>query len=79
MIVHDQCIEQAKAATTLSPAMLWGVLIERLGCDIWWAQGFGKSLVNELSNEDLPDFEEPTARNIVSRIQELQGLLRKNC
>lgn len=51
--------------------MLWGVLIERLGSDVWWAQEFGNSLVDEISNESLRDASDPSIQNIMRRVQEL--------
>ncbi|KAJ5631087.1 Zn2/Cys6 DNA-binding protein [Penicillium longicatenatum] len=51
--------------------MAWGILVERLGQDVWWAQEFGVSLVDELSNEDLSTATDPLTRNTILRIQEL--------
>lgn len=51
--------------------MVWGVLVERLGHDVWWAQDFGVSLVYELSKEDLSTAIDPSTRDIILRIQEL--------
>lgn len=51
--------------------MFWGVLVERLGHDVWWAQEFGISLVDKLSKEDLSTTTDPSTRNIILRIQEL--------
>ncbi|KAJ5532784.1 hypothetical protein N7494_009336 [Penicillium frequentans] len=51
--------------------MVWGVLVERLGHDVWWAQDFGISLVYELSKEDISTAMDPLTRNIILRIQDL--------
>lgn len=51
--------------------MLWGVLIQRLGNDVWWAQGFGKSLVDEILNEYLGNAADPPIGNIMISIQQL--------
>lgn len=49
--------------------MVWGILTERLGHDVWWAQEFGISLVDELSKEDLSTATDPLTRDIILRIQ----------
>ncbi|KAJ5809881.1 uncharacterized protein N7503_002099 [Penicillium pulvis] len=51
--------------------MVWGVLVQRLGHDVWWAQDFGVSLVYELSKEDISTATDPSTRNIILRIQDL--------
>lgn len=49
--------------------MVWGILTERLGHDVWWAREFGISLVDELSKEDLSTATDPLTRDIILRIQ----------
>lgn len=51
--------------------MVWGVLVERLGHDVWWAQDFGISLVYELSKGDISTATDPLTWNMILRIQDL--------
>ncbi|KAJ5975095.1 hypothetical protein N7481_008802 [Penicillium waksmanii] len=51
--------------------MMWGVLVERLGNDVWWAQEFGNSLVDEISNEYLRDDSDPSIQDVMIRVQKL--------
>ena len=44
--------------------MCWGALIEPLGNDFWYAEHFGKSLVEEISGS-IPNDVDPTTRDIV--------------
>lgn len=62
---------KTKDHVSLLILMFWGVLVERLGHDVWWAQEFGISLVDKLSKEDLSTTTDPSTRNIIQRIQEL--------
>lgn len=40
--------------------MSWGVLVEKLGEEVWWAKNFGKSLIDEVSRAMLEDTDERT-------------------
>lgn len=40
-----------KDSVALLILMYWGVLVDLLGHDYWWAKGFGKSLIKEVSGE----------------------------
>jgi hypothetical protein len=62
---------KARDHTSLLILMVWGVLVERLGQDVWWAQDFGISLVNEISNRDLATVTDKSTRQMIFRIQEL--------
>ena len=44
--------------------MCWGVLIEPMGNDLWYAEGFGKSLVEEISGS-IPVDTDPLTQEIV--------------
>ncbi|KAF9886106.1 hypothetical protein FE257_012041 [Aspergillus nanangensis] len=58
--------------TSLLILMVWGVLVEKLGHDVWWAHEFGSSLVDELAKNDLcTAVDDPSARDLIRRIQEL--------
>ncbi|KAJ5273542.1 hypothetical protein N7478_008667 [Penicillium angulare] len=50
--------------------MVWGILVERLGDDVWWAQQYGTSLIKELSNDELNNTTDPSIRTTIRRILE---------
>jgi hypothetical protein len=45
---------KAKDHVALLILMYWGILIEKLGTEYWWARNFGKSLIEEVC-EAIPD------------------------
>ncbi|KAJ5108875.1 hypothetical protein N7456_005550 [Penicillium angulare] len=50
--------------------MVWGILVERLGEDVWWAQEYGTSLIKELSNGELHNTNDQSIRSIIRKILE---------
>ena len=62
-----------KDAVALLIVMHWGVLVERLSCDIWWAQLIGRNVVLQAS-DFIPKNSEPEVKASVRWAQEQVGL-----
>ena len=59
--------------TALLILMVWGVLVERIGEQVWWAEMFGGVLVDEISSLVVKDERDVVTEEIISRTKELVG------
>jgi hypothetical protein len=53
--------------------MFWGVLVEKLGEEYWWAENFGFSLIDEISRTGLYEADE-SAQRIIQGVRSQVGL-----
>lgn len=69
----DNYIKAVKADDRVAILILmyWGVLIERLGHRVWWAQKFGSLLVEEISNGSLGEDADTRTNDVVTCAREL--------
>ena len=69
----DDYIKAIKADDRIALLILmyWGVLIEKLGHQAWWARRFGGLLVQEISNRELNEDTDMAAKDIILWAQEL--------
>ncbi|KAL4889796.1 hypothetical protein BDV59DRAFT_185877 [Aspergillus ambiguus] len=58
--------------------MFWGVLVERLGHDIWWANQFGTFLVDEVSSGALNSDRNAAKRDVILQAQQLMKRIADN-
>ena len=73
-LAGEEYVETIKMGdrTALLILMLWGLLVQRIGKVVWWAQEYGEMLVEEISTKTCRD-EEPDSitRDVVITVREL--------
>ena len=57
-------------AAALLILMYWGVLVERCGHQVWWAEGFGGSLVAEIARRPLFEDTDAVAKDLILRARQ---------
>lgn len=57
--------------TALLMLMYWGLLVERIGHHVWWAEQFGNLLVDEISDRVLGSDTDATMKDIVQQAREM--------
>ena len=66
-MVGESYVQAVKDGDTCSLLILmyWGVLLHKCGRQIWWAQDFGSSLVDEIAKSDLFDEADTAIKGLI--------------
>lgn len=69
----EEYVKAVKEEDSIALLMLmyWGVLLDKMGQQVWWAQHFGSMLVNEISDRALDRTIDPVSKEIVLGAQDL--------